>query len=68
MFHWADVVLIYHGRAEGEATRVAEGHEEALHGAMRVGQVVRVARSAVVQPAHEAESGTRSEVCARRSF
>lgn len=66
MFQGADVVFVYHGRAEGEPAGAAEGHEEAFHGAVRVGEVVRVARGAVVEPAHEAEGGARRQLRARR--
>lgn len=66
MLERADVVLVDHGRAEGEAADLAEGHEEALHGAVRVGEVVRVARGAVVEAAHGAERGARRQRRARR--
>lgn len=55
-------MLVDHRRAESDAADAAEGHEEALHGAVRVGEVVRVARGAVVEAAHEAEGGARRQV------
>lgn len=64
----ADVVLVDHGRAEGDAAHATEGHQEALHGAVRVGEVVRVARGAVVEAAHEAERGARRQLRARRAL
>lgn len=66
MFQRANVMLVNHGRAEGDAANAAEGHQEALHGAVRVGQVVRLARGAVVEAAHEAEVGARRQLGARR--
>lgn len=59
-------MFINHRRTEGEATDLAEGHEEALHGAVRVGEVVRVARGAVVEAAHRAEGRARRQRRARR--
>lgn len=59
-------MFVDHGRAEGGAADAAEGHEEALHGAVRVGEVVRVARGAVVEAAHQAERGARRQLRARR--
>lgn len=66
MFNGTYMVLVYHGRAEGNAADATEGHKEALHGAVRVGEVVRVARGAVVEAAHEAEGGARRQLGAGR--
>lgn len=65
MLQRADMVLINHGRAESDATNAAEGHEEATHGAVRVGEVVRLARGAVVEAADEAECGACSQLGTR---
>lgn len=62
------MVLVYHRRTEGDAADAAERHEETLHGPMRVGEVVRVARGAVVEAAHEAERGARRQLGARRGL
>lgn len=59
-------MFVYHGRSESKSADLAEGHEEALHGAVRVGEVVRVARGAVVEAAHGAERGARRQHRARR--
>lgn len=60
------MVLVDHGRAELDAADAAEGHEEAAHGAVRVGEAVRVAGGAVVEAAHHAEGGARRQLHARR--
>lgn len=59
------MVFVDHRRAEGDAADAAEGHQEALHGAMCVGEVVRVAGGAVVEAADEAEGGARGQLGAR---
>lgn len=64
MLQRADVVLINHGRAESDAANAAEGHEETTHSAMRVSEVVCLARGAMVKAADQAERGTRSQFCA----
>lgn len=66
MFQRTYMMFINHGRTEGQATYLTEGHQEALHGAVRVREVVRVARGAVVEAAHGAERGARRQLRARR--
>lgn len=65
MLQRADVVFINHGRAESDAANATEGHEEATHGAVRVGEVVRLARGAMVEATDEAEGGARGQLGAR---
>lgn len=42
------MMLIYHGRAEGNTTNPAEGHKEALHRAMSISQIMGMSRGPVV--------------------
>lgn len=62
MLEGANMMLVDHGRAEREPADATEGHQEALHRAVRVGERVRVARGAVVEAAHEAERGARRQL------
>lgn len=68
VFKRTNMVFVNHRRTEGEATNLAKRHQEALHGAVRVGEVVRVARGAVVEAAHRAERRPRRQLRARRSL
>lgn len=50
MFQRADMVLIYHWRAESNSADAAERHKEPFHSTMRVSTIVRMARSAMIEP------------------
>lgn len=60
------MVFVNHGRTEGKPTNLTERHQETFHGPVRVGEVVCVARGAVVEAAHGAEGGARRQLCAGR--
>lgn len=66
MFDRANMMFVDHWRAECSTTNATERHKEAFHGAMRVRQVVGVARGAVVEATHQAEGGARRQLRARR--
>lgn len=66
VFQRTNVMFVNHRRTESEPTNLTERHQEALHGAVRVGEVVRVARGAVVEAAHGAEGRARRQLRARR--
>lgn len=70
MFQRADMVFINHGRAESDAANAAEGHEKTTHGAVRVSEVVRLARGAMVEAADQAEGSARGQLgaCACLQF
>lgn len=68
MFNGAYVVFIYHRWAEGELADATERHQEPFHSAVRVGKVVRVARGAVVESAHQAEGGASCQLRAGSSL
>lgn len=56
------MVFINHGRAERDAANAAERHEETAHGAVRIGEVVRLACGAMVEAADQAEGGARCQL------
>lgn len=64
------MVFINHGRAESDAANAAEGHEKTTHGAVCVGEVVCLARGAMVEAADQTEGGARCQLsaCSRLQF
>lgn len=68
MVQRADVVFVNHWRTEGEAADATEGHQESLHGAVCVRQVVGMSSRAVVEAAHQAERRAGRELRARLRF
>jgi hypothetical protein len=65
MVEGAYVMFVKHGRPESDAADAAERHQEAFHSPVCIGEVVRVASGAVVEAAHKAKGGARSQLRTR---